>query len=231
MNYSQFKECPLYYNLVYPRYISELSDFNFIPVPPEDTEYTGGFVKIDREDELWWQASTYNKDGLVVPLFNFSESFISNDGTETVYYINQLLDDEQCFIHRSCNTWYGNTNRNERVVDMKPCKIVEQWNVDPPSYPRDSSDYTVSLKRIWGFEPDKAESSSDISKGIIDGFSKKKYSVLIYKDGNNEDVFIPTVNGTPLTDIQISDIISTDGSGGTRNNYPNSGSGNLVVSD
>ena len=103
---------------------------------------------------------------------------------------------------------------------------AESWHSETIA---DSEEYTVSLKRIWGFEPDKAESSSDISKGIIDGFSKKYYSVLVKKDGE-KDVYIPTVNGTPLTDTQIANIISTSGTGETREGYPTD-DGNLLVSD
>ena len=238
-----YKECSLYQNLVYPRYVSDIQNFSFIP----GVVYEDCCIVIHREDELWYQKDKlaqmivadndlkiFDADDNIVYIADV-ETYISNSGEEKVFYLNELLDDTACWIHRACGTWIGNTNTQERITEMKSTNVKTSWHVkegsDPEEYTNivDAQEYTVALKRIWGFEPDKAESSSDISKGIIDGFSKKYYSVLVKKD-NDKDVYIPTVDGTPLTDTQIANIISTNGSGGSRNDYPTN-DGNLLVSD
>lgn len=214
-----YREATLYENLVYPRYISEIQDFSFIP----NFEYEDCYIAHHLEDELWWQKDKLSEmivadNDLVIKDASGNkvyiadvETYIPNSGGNNVYYLNQLLDDEACFIHRACGTWIGNTNRNERVTEMKESDIG-------------GVSYRLAIKKIWGFEPDLAESSSDISDGIINGFSKKYYNVLVKKDNNDNDVYIPTVDGTPLSSTQITEIISG-------RDYPDNGTGNLLVSD
>lgn len=237
-----YRESTIYENFVYPRYVSELDGFKFKPIykPYDfDVDYAESFLAHHREDELWYQKDKLaqmivadndlaikDADDKLVYIADCETYIPTAEDTDNVYYLNELLDDEACWIHMACGTWIGNTNRNERITEMKSTDVNESWHSETIA---DSEEYTVSLKRIWGFEPDKAESSSDISKGIIDGFSKKYYSVLVKKDGE-KNVYIPTVNGTPLTDTQIANIISTSGTGETREGYPTD-DGNLLVSD
>jgi len=217
MNYEIYKECSLYKSFIYQRYVSELADFYFKPNYGDTPVYTDSFIVIHKEDELWWQESTFNSNGFIIPVYKFSECYISNNGNDKVFYINYLLDDDEAFIHTSCGTWIGNTNTKERITAMKSSSLG-------------GKEYTLALKRIWGFEPDLAESATSVSKGIINGFSKKKYSVLVYTDSNDDVYYIPTVKGVPLDDSKITQIIEEDSEGNPRT-YPNSASGTLFVSD
>lgn len=226
MNYKQFKECSLYQNFVYPRYISELPDFPFKPVFNADDEtYLDGFIKIDKEDELWWQSSTFNFDGVIVPTFTPYESYISNDKTQKEYYINNLLDDTECFIHRSCGTWIGNTNTEERIKEKTSVDLVS--NTD--DHTRDLEDVTFADKKIWGFDPDKA-TLDDLSEGLIDGFTQKSYTVVVAKDSSENTIYLPIVEGVPLKESEVESIISQFKSSHD-NHYPTTEDNLLLVSD
>ena len=204
------KECPLFYNLVYPRYFSDTVDFRFIPECVFELS-DDGIIDINRESELYWQLSKFNKDCLVVSKINNICGFVSYDDS-FILNIDYLLDDSDCFIRLSCGTWIGNTNYKERVTDMKPVKIEDKT-------------YTLSIKRIWGFEPDLVENPEDITTGIIDGFSKKKYNVFVLKNDNDEEEYIPTLFGKLMTSSQIEEIISS------KDHYPSGQPDKLFVAD
>lgn len=211
-----YKECSLKYYFVYPRYISNChpreitsEDVNFDGkyVYPEDYEF------VNRTDELWYQKSKL-KNGMIISdndliikkisnnteVINYisdTETYFNPVKNEKTYYLNNLIDDPAALTKRSCGYWIGNTNTSERYQVMKPVTI-------------DNVEYTVTIKRIWGFEPDLAESYDDISNGIINGFSKKKYTLFMtHDDINNMDVYIPTVKNKLLTSEMIKTIIES----------------------
>ena len=63
MNYEIYKECSLYKNFIYQRYVSELADFSFKPFINDNSSYLDSFIVINKEDELWWQDSTISSEG------------------------------------------------------------------------------------------------------------------------------------------------------------------------
>lgn len=224
-----YHETTLFTSFVYPRYFNEIQRFSFIP----NVVYTPCYIDVDREDELWFQYSKYDSDlNLVIPdnnvvVVNASGEEVYNSQTPhyyskkldgggnpyIVYYLNDLLDDEQCFIRFSCGTYIGNTNTKERIVPQKTTNPSEEFK-----------NVTLAYKRIWGFEPDKA--SDSIEEGIIDGYSKKKYAVFI-KVEDSKTKYIPTVNGIPITDNDILTIV--DDKASYREYYDEHES--LIVSD
>lgn len=216
-------ESTTYQNLIYPRYKSDIQDFSFIP----GFEYENCFIAYNRENELWWQKdkkaemiiadndlAVFNESDNLVYIADV-ETYISNSGDVFSHYLNQLLDDEPYFIHMASGTWIGNTNQKERITKMKPSLI-------------DGEEATLTIKKIWGFEPDNA-TQDDLTTGIIDGFSKKSYIIIVTKDSNDKVIYVPSVEGTPLSEDQIKSIISEFKT--THNgNYPTTEDNLLLVS-
>lgn len=245
--FSFYKECPLKYSFIYPRYISECyprdvleTDENFTGhyIFPDDFEF------INRTDELWHQKSKF-KDGMIVPdndlkvmktendneVLNYisnSETYIhDNEPTETSHYLNNLLNDKACLIKRSCGYWIGNTNTKERYQEMKPFKL--EGLESGSEY--EGKDFTVTMKKIYGFEPDLVSSVNDLSSGYVEGFSKKEYTLFVLLNSNGEvSSYIPTIGNELLTSSQIEQIITYYKS--KNGKYPNNGTDNILfVSD
>ena len=207
-----YRECSLKYSFIYPRYVSKCHPRD---TTPDDENFTGkykfpeDFVFENRTDELWYQRSKL-QNGIIVPdnieydkkpneyffIKEISAEVFKNPVlNETEFYLNNLLDDQACLVKRSCGSWYGNTNTNERIKTMASVEI-------------DGVKYTVSIKRIWGFEPDNVTSPDDLSSGVINGFSKRTYTLFVkHDDETDKDYYYPTVNNKILTNNQIKTII------------------------
>lgn len=196
-----YKESTLYQNFIYPRYISEMTELSPLSMQEDP------IVPIEREDELWWQKSKLEnglsvKDSTVdVMSSNDTINYVSHkidtyfrEEKET-HVLDDLLDDKQCMILFACGTYYGNTNTDSRIKKEIPSVI-------------ENTEYTLALKRIWGFEPEMASSYEDISDGLINGFSKKYYTILVTKDSDDNIIYLPTVKGKPLSEAQIETIVA-----------------------
>lgn len=205
-----YYDSSLFTNFIYPRYFSEIQRFSFIP----NVIYNDPYIAINKEDELWAQFSKYDYNlNIIIPDNDvsvknaqgeqiyvsqtphyFSRKVDGGGNHYIVYYLNELLNDEEVFVRLSCGTYIGNTNTDERIQQQTPVDVSN-----------DIKEATLAFKRIWGFEPDNAVDS--IEDGVINGFSKKKYAVFIVTE-NSKTKYIPTVNGTPLTDNDMQTIVN-----------------------